>query len=112
MSLENVGNYLESMENAHILFLHETRSKGEDFEFNFIKKGLEKAEHCCYSTNEPEEIRRRMSDYGIDVEKYEKRNLLDIFSTPNSLEEFSKMAEEEITTNNTTTIRPEREIQT
>ena len=38
-----------------------------------------------------------MYDYGIDVEKYKKRNLLDIFSTPQSLEGFSKMAEESIT---------------
>lgn len=98
MSLENVENYLESIENTHIVFLHEIRSDGEDFEFNFIKKGLEKAEHCCYSTNEPEEVRRRMSDYGIDVKKYEKRNLLAIFSTPESLEGFSKMAEEQIIT--------------
>jgi len=98
LSIESVGNYLESLENVHILFFHEIKSKGEEIEFNFIKKGLEKAEHCCYSTNEPEEVRRRMSDYGIDVEKYEKRNLLSIFSTPESLEEFSKMAEEEIIT--------------
>jgi len=32
------------------------------------------------------------------VEKYEKRNMLAIFSTPKSLEEFSKMAGGEITT--------------
>lgn len=98
MSLENVGNYLESIENTHIAFLHEIRSEGENFEFNFIKKGLEKAEHCCYSTNEPEEVIRRMFDYGIDVEKYEKRKLLDIISTPESLEGFSKMVEEVIAT--------------
>ena len=98
MSLENVENYLESIENTHIVFLHEIRSDGEDFEFNFIKKGLEKAEHCCYSTNEPEEVKRRMFDNGIDVEKYKKRNLLDIISTPESLEGFSKMAEEVIAT--------------
>ena len=98
MSLENIGNYLESIENAHILLLYEIRSKGEEIEFNFIKKGLEKEECCCYSINEPEEVRRRMYDYGIDVEKYEKRNLLDIISIPKSLEEFSKMIEEVITT--------------
>jgi len=98
MSLENAENYLESIENDHILFLHETRSKGKNFEFDFIKKGLEKDECCCYSTNEPEEVRKRMRDYGIDVEKYEKRNLLDIISTPKSLEEFSKRVEELITT--------------
>lgn len=98
MFIDNVENFLESLENVHILLLHEIRSKGEKIEFNFIKKGLEKAEHCYYHTNEPEEIPRRMSDYGIDVEKYEKRNLLDITSTPKSLEGFSKMAEEVITT--------------
>ena len=98
MSLESVGNYLESSENVHILLLHEIKSKGEEIEFNFIKKGLEKAEHCCYYTNEPEEIRRRMSDYGIDVEKYKKRNLLSIISTPDSLEGFSKMVKKVITT--------------
>jgi len=97
LSLESVGYYLESSENVHILLLHEIKSKGEEIEFNFIKKGLEKAEHCCYSTNEPEEIPRRMSDYGIDVERYKKRNLLDIISTPDSLEGFSKMVEEVIT---------------
>ena len=98
MSLENVGNYLESIENDHIVFFHEIRSRGEEIEFNFIKKGLEKEECCCYSTNEPEEITRRMSDYGIDVEKYKKRNLLNIISAPDSLEEFSKRVEKVITT--------------
>ena len=98
MSLENVENYLESIENGHTVLFHEIRSKGEEIEFNFIKKGLEKEECCCYSTNEPEEIRRRMSDYGIDVEKYKKRNLLSIISTPDSLEGFSKMVEKVITT--------------
>jgi len=98
LSIAKVENYLESIENVHIVLFHEIKSKGEDFEFNFIKKGLEKAEYCCYSTNEPEEITGRMSDYGIDVEKYKKRNLLDIISTPESLEEFSKMSEEIITT--------------
>lgn len=98
MSLENVENYLESIENGHIVFFHEIRSRGEEIEFNFIKKGLEKEECCCYSTNESEEITRRMSDYGIDVEKYKKRNLLNIISAPDSLEEFSKRVEKVITT--------------
>lgn len=98
MSLENVENYLESTENSHMIFFHEIRSKGEEIEFNFIKNGLKKEERCCYSTNEPEEIRRRMCDYGIDVESYKKRNLLDIVSIPKSLEEFSKRIEELMTT--------------
>lgn len=98
MSLESVGNYLESSENVHILLLHEIKSKGEEIEFNFIKKGLEKEDCCCYSTNEPEEITRRMFDYGIDVESYKKRNLLNIISVPDSLEEFSKRIEKVITT--------------
>ena len=91
MSLESVGNYLESSENVHILLLHEIKSKGEEIEFNFIKKGLEKAEHCYYFTNEPEEITGLMSDYLIDVESYKKRNLLSIISVPKSFEEYSKM---------------------
>ncbi|GFN39511.1 MAG: MEDS domain-containing protein [Marine Group I thaumarchaeote] len=98
MFLDNVENYFESLEKGHILLLHENKSKGEEIVFGFIKKGLEKGECCCYSTNEPEEITRRMSDYGIDMERYKKRNLLSIISTPDSLEEFSKMVEKVITT--------------
>ena len=46
--------FLDSLGCAHVLYFHDDSKITKDTEFGFIKKGVEKQEHCFYTTQNPE----------------------------------------------------------
>jgi hypothetical protein len=73
----------------HILLLHEEPEYGRLIEYYFLKIGLEKGERSVYAildTENIEAIEREMTDFGINVDKYKRANLLYIPAVPNPLE--------------------------
>jgi len=92
MSYIQIGEeHLESLENTHILLFHEEQKKAEEIEFNFIKIGLEKNQTCFYTTNNPEKLKERMSNFGIDVDNNIENGLLNIIQIPKEFEQYEKM---------------------
>lgn len=92
MSYTEISNdHLETLEDTHILLFHEEQEKAEEIEFKFIKTGLEKKQTCFYTTNNPEALKERMADFGIDVNKNIQNNLLNIVPIPKEFEEYKKM---------------------
>ena len=92
MSYTEISNeHLETLEDTHILLFHEEQQKAEEIEFKFIKTGLEKKQTCFYTTNNPEELKKRMEGFGIDVNISIQNNLLNIVPIPKEFEEYEKM---------------------
>ena len=81
--------FLDSLGCAHVLYFHDDSKITKETEFGFIKKGVEKQEHCFYTTQNPETILRQMNEYGIDTEAYSK--FLHIIKIPEKFEDYSKM---------------------
>jgi len=81
--------FLDSLGCAHILYFHDDSKKTKDTEFGFIKKGIEKQEHCFYTTQNPEEILNNMKKFGIDTEACSE--FLHIIKIPEKFEDYSKM---------------------
>jgi len=81
--------YLDNLGCAHVVYFHDDSKKTKNTEFDFIKKGLEKQEHCFYTTQNPEEILHQMKEFGIDTEA--KSELLHIIKIPEKFEDYSKM---------------------
>ena len=88
MSLE-VDQYLEKLDSTHIVLFHEGGKETKDTEFGFIKKGLDKNEHCFYTTQKPEKILNEMKEFGIDTEA--NSEFLHIIKIPEKFEDYSKM---------------------
>lgn len=64
----------------HLVIFYEESDYARKVIYQFIKNGLVKEESCIYATEEdPEIIERGMSEFGIDVERYKKKGLLNIF---------------------------------
>ena len=91
--LQTSQNYLESLDKSHILLFHEKRKNAESVEFNFIKNGIEKNQHCFYTTNSPEETKQKMRDFGILVDELINNGVLEIVEIPKSFEEYTKIIE-------------------
>ena len=81
--------FLESLGCAHILYFHDDSKITKDTEFGFIKKGLEKQEHCFYTTQNPEGILSKMKEFGIDTEGCSE--FLHMVKIPEKFEDYSKM---------------------
>jgi len=81
--------FLDSLGCAHILYFHDDSKVTKETEFGFIKKGVEKQEHCFYTTQNPEEILNKMKEYGIDTEACSE--FLHIIKIPEKFEYYSKM---------------------
>ena len=81
--------YLDNLGCAHVVYFHDDSKKTKETEFNFIKKGLEKQEHCFYTTMNPEGILHQMKEFGIDTEANSK--FLHIIKIPEKFEDYSKM---------------------
>jgi len=81
--------FLDSLGCAHVLYFHDDSKITKDTEFGFIKKGVEKQEHCFYTTQNPEEILDKMKEFGIDTEAYSE--LLHVIKIPEKFEDYSKM---------------------
>ena len=81
--------FLDSLGCAHVLYFHDDSKITKETEFGFIKKGVEKQEHCFYTTQNPEEILDKMKEFGIDTEA--SKELLHIIKIPEKFEDYSKM---------------------
>ena len=88
MSIQ-VDQYLEKLDSTHIVLFHEGGKETKDTEFGFIKKGLDKNEHCFYTTQKPEKILNEMKEFGIDTEA--NSELIHIVKIPEKFEDYSKM---------------------
>lgn len=72
-------------EKKHIVHFFEDPEYAKTIHFKFLQNGLEKQEICIYALDdEPEVIEKEMKDFGIDVEKFKKENLLRISKIPRS----------------------------
>jgi len=81
--------YLDNLGCAHVVYFHDDSKKTKNTEFDFIKNGLEKQEHCFYTTQNPEEILHQMKEFGIDTEA--NSEFLHIIEIPEKFEDYSKM---------------------
>ena len=88
MSVE-VDQYLEKLDSTHIVLFHEGGKETKDTEYGFIKKGLDKNEHCFYTTQNPEKILSEMKEFGIDTEA--NSDFIHIVKIPEKFEDYSKM---------------------
>ncbi len=51
--------YLDNLGCAHVVYFHDGGDKSQTTEFDFIKKGVDKQQHCFYTTQNPEKILRQ-----------------------------------------------------
>jgi hypothetical protein len=66
--------------NNHIVLLYDNPKYADLVIARYLLNGLEKGESCIFFTSdEPEDIEKRLSAQGIDVESYKQANLLRIF---------------------------------
>ncbi len=78
-------NKLDS--NQHMLQLITSDAKAKNTQFQFLNNGLLKNEYCVYFTHEnPDKIKDKMKEFGIDVDKFIKNGLLHIHKVPNLLD--------------------------
>ena len=85
----DADGFLDSLGCAHILYFHDNSKITKKVEFSFIKKGLEKQEHCFYTTMNPEGILHQMKEFGIDTEACSE--FLHVIKIPEKFEDYSKM---------------------
>ena len=81
--------FLDSLGCAHVLYFHDDSKITKDTEFGFIKKGVEKQEHCFYTTQNPEKTLVQMKEFGIDTEA--SKEFLHMVKIPEKFEDYSKM---------------------
>ena len=81
--------FLDSLGCAHVLYFHDDSKITKDTEFGFIKKGVEKQEHCFYTTQNPEKVLAQMKEFGIDTEA--SKEFLHMVEIPEKFEDYSKM---------------------
>jgi len=97
MSFSQISqDYLESLEHKHILLFHEEQKNAENVEFNFIKTGLEKNQHCFYTTNDPEGLKMRMQEFGIPVKETIENGMFTIVPISKNFVEYSEMIEQKV----------------
>ena len=78
------------------MFFHEEKNNAETVEYNFIKFGLEKNQHCFYTTNDPRSTKQKMKEFGIPVEASIEKGVLNIVEIPKSFEEYAKIIEDKV----------------
>ena len=81
--------YLDNLGCSHVVYFHDDSKKTKSTEFDFIKKGIEKQEHCFYTTQNPEMKLQQMKEFGIDVEA--NSEFLHMVKIPEKFEDYSKM---------------------
>ena len=82
----NPLKFLDTIDDfKHIVLFYEEPESGRMIQFRFIKNGLLKGQHCIYTIHEDMDIsliKNEMTNSGIDVEAFEKMNLLAIRQIP------------------------------
>ena len=81
--------FLETLERTHVVLFHDGNDESKKTEYGFMKKGLEKGEHCFYTTQKPQKILEEMAAHGI--EDGANNELLHIVEIPEKFEDYSKM---------------------
>ena len=81
--------FLETLERTHVVLFHDGNEETKKTEYGFMKKGLEKGEHCFYTTQKPEQIINEMKEFGIDTES--NKEFIHIVEIPEKFEDYSKM---------------------
>jgi len=73
--------FIEKLDDRkHIAIFYDDYDYARNIEFQFIKNGLEKGEHCIYATEEdPGFIILSMINHGIAVKNYLKNKLLHVY---------------------------------
>ena len=89
MTKFDANEFLESIGCAHVLYFHDGSKITKDTEFGFIKKGVEKQEHCFYTTQDPEAVLNQMKEFDIDTEA--NSEFLHLVKIPEKFEDYSKM---------------------
>lgn len=91
MSAENYRpiKFLDQMEgNNHIVLLYDDRKYADLIIARYLLNGLGKGESCIFFTaDKPEEIEKRLSAEGIDVDLYKLKNSLRVYPIEKSDEE-------------------------
>ncbi len=84
----------------HIVLFYEDPDYARKIEFQFIKNGLEKGEHCIYATEEdPGLIMLKMLNYGISIKGYFQKGFLHVYQIRDGLDslvEHIKSAKENL----------------
>ena len=96
MDLSKVDEYLEKLDHTHIVLFHEGGKEKRETEYGFIEKGLEKNQHCFYTTQNPQQVLDEMREVGMEVDT--KSNRLLMVKIPEEFETFSKMILDEVAT--------------
>ncbi len=89
MTKLDATEFLDSVGCSHVVYFHDDSKITKDTEYGFIKKGLQKQEHCFYTTQNPEMVLKQMKEFGIDTEA--SSELLHIVKIPEKFEDYSKM---------------------
>jgi hypothetical protein len=72
----------------HVVLFYEWFEYGLMLQFQFIKNGLLKGEHCIYATHgDPKYIEDQMGYSGINVEEFRRKNLLHVYQIPNPMDD-------------------------
>ena len=96
MTDAKADNFLEDLEHTHVVLFHEGGKETKNAEYNFIKNGLDKQEHCFYTTQNPQQILNEMKEFGIDIEG--QSEFLHIVEIPEKFENYSKMILDKVST--------------
>ena len=83
----DLGQFFDNLERTHIVYFHDGGEGSKNTEFNFIKKGIDKKQHCFYTTQKPEEILNQMKEFGIDTEA--NSEFLHVIKIPEKFEDYS-----------------------
>lgn len=78
--------FLDRMEaNKHTVLLYDDQKYADLIIARYLQNGLDKGESCIFFTaDRPEEVEKRLSAAGIDVDLHKRRNLLRVYSIPRS----------------------------
>ena len=82
-------DFLESLERTHVVLFHDGTEEKKQTENGFIKKGLDKGQHCFYTTQNRQKILDEMKEFGI--EDGGNNELLHIVEIPEKFEDYSDM---------------------
>lgn len=63
----------------HLVLFYENAQGAMNIECYFIKSGLSKGEYCIFTTHKSANLlAKQLTNFGIDVDHFKKRNLLDV----------------------------------
>ena len=79
--------FLEELERTHIVLFHDGNEETKKTEYGFIKRGLEKGDHCFYTTQKPQKILEEMKSHQVNTDS----ELLHIVEIPEKFEDYSDM---------------------